>query len=171
MKNIFISFLFLALNFGAFSLASFVEWGSLQKTNSLLIDMIPKGDAAFFTLRISGGGIFSSYRMEQYDNLQLIKNVRIKTNTASGMGNLECLTFFGGKLRMFAVFPTPYAFLDFLVNRIKAKGFTNSPDQWTATYIAKWWSPVEKAQYTKGSKVYNEKLNTFKDAAFRYNQA
>ena len=100
MKHIFISFLFLALNFGAFSQASFVEWGSLQKTNSLLIDMIPKGDAAFFTLRVSGGGIFSSYRMEQYDNLQLIKNVRIKTNTASGMGNLECLTFFGGKLRM-----------------------------------------------------------------------
>ena len=100
MKNIFISFLFLTINYCAFGQTSFVDWGSLQKTNSLLIDMIPKGDAAFFTLRISGGGIFSSYRMEQYDNLQLIKNVRIKTNTPSGMGNLECLTFFGGKLRM-----------------------------------------------------------------------
>lgn len=100
MNNIFIAFLFLAINFSVFGQVSVVEWGSLQKTNSLLIDMIPKGDAAFFTLRISGGGIFSSYRMEQYDNLQLIKNVRIKTNTASGMGNLECLTFFGGKLRM-----------------------------------------------------------------------
>jgi hypothetical protein len=91
-----------------------------------------------------------------------------------GFGNFTgqfCRRDSGGVLRMFAIFPTPYAFLDFLVNRIKAKGFTNSPDQWTATYIAKWWSPAEKAQYTKGSTTYNQKLAIFNSAASRYNQA
>lgn len=73
--------------------------------------------------------------------------------------------------RMFAAFSTPYAFLDFIANRLKSKGFTNDPNQWTITYINKWWSPEAKASYTKGTPVYNEKLAIFKTAEAKYNRS
>ncbi|NBW58938.1 hypothetical protein EBR43_14415, partial [bacterium] len=49
-----------------------------------------------------------------------------------------CRVDSGGKQRMFAEFPNNEAFLDFMANRIKSKGFTNDADQWTTTYINKW---------------------------------
>ncbi len=74
-------------------------------------------------------------------------------------------------LRMFAMFKTPYDFLDFLANRVKNKGFTNDPNQWTRTYIDKWWSPKEAASYVQGTSQYREKLSIFNSAVTRYNQA
>jgi hypothetical protein len=79
----------------------------------------------------------------------------------------------GGVLRMFAAFSTPQAFLDFMANRIKAKGFASSQtgDQWTDKYINAWWSPVDKASYTKGTATFNSKLAIYKAAERFYNQA
>ena len=91
-----------------------------------------------------------------------------------GYGNFVgqfCRRDSGGVLRMFAAFSNNNAFLDFLANRVKSKGFTTNPDQWTTTYINEWWSPNEKASYTKGTGVYNEKLSIFRSAQSKYNQA
>lgn len=79
----------------------------------------------------------------------------------------------GGVLRMFAAFSTPQAFLDFMANRIKAKGFSSNQtgDEWTAKYIGTWWSPVDKASYTKGTPTFNSKLAIYKTAERFYNQA
>ena len=79
----------------------------------------------------------------------------------------------GGVLRMFAAFTTPQAFLDFMANRIKAKGFSSNQtgDEWTAKYINTWWSPVDKASYTKGTTTFNSKLAIYKTAERFYNQA
>jgi hypothetical protein len=79
----------------------------------------------------------------------------------------------GGVLRMFAAFATPQAFLDFLANRVKAKGFSSSqtPDEWVAKYISSWWSPVAKETYTRGTTVYNSKLAIYNTAQRYYNQA
>lgn len=74
-------------------------------------------------------------------------------------------------LRMFAMFKTPYEFLDFLANRVKKKGFTSDPNQWTRTYIDKWWSPKEAASYVQGTSQYKEKLSIFNSAVTKYNQA
>lgn len=76
-------------------------------------------------------------------------------------------------LRMFAAFATPEAFLDFIANRLQAKGFNSNltPDQWTELYINKWWSPSDKASYTKGTSTYNSKLSIYNSAANLYNRA
>ena len=73
------------------------------------------------------------------------------------------------RLREFAQFKNDDDFLKFMVNRIKSKGFTGSSDGWTTTYINKWWSPIGKENYTKGTKVYNEKLSIFNSAMKRFN--
>jgi len=92
-----------------------------------------------------------------------------------GFGNFDgqfCRRDSTGQLRMFASFPTPEAFLDFLANRVKAKGFTStSGDVWTSVYIDRWWSPREKASYVKGSTVFNNKLSIFNRASRLYDQA
>ncbi len=71
----------------------------------------------------------------------------------------------GGNLREFAAFPSYQAFLDFVVNRTKAKGFANAVgDTWTTLYINKWWSPPDKLLYTRGTEIYNNKLAIFNSA-------
>lgn len=76
----------------------------------------------------------------------------------------------GGDNREFAVFPDDDGFLKFMISRIEAKGFdgTNG-DKWTETYIQKWWSPSDKASYTKGTTKFNEKLAIYNTAMKRYN--
>ena len=79
-----------------------------------------------------------------------------------------CRVDSGGRKRMFASFPDNNAFLDFMANRISKKGFTSDADQWTSTYINSWWSPNDKAKYTKGTEIYNDKLSIFRSAEKRY---
>jgi hypothetical protein len=74
--------------------------------------------------------------------------------------------------RMFAAFKTPQDFMDFLANRLIAKGFNNATsDQWTTLYINKWWSPKEKASYVAGTSKYQEKLSIFNSAANIFKKA
>ena len=76
----------------------------------------------------------------------------------------------GNNNREFAVFADDNAFLKFMISRIKAKGFDGSNgDSWTTTYINKWWSPAKKAEYTKGTTTYNNKLAIYKTAIQKFN--
>lgn len=77
----------------------------------------------------------------------------------------------GNKYREFAGFKNDAGFFDFMLNRIKAKGFNGcNADEWTYTYINKWWSPAAKAQYTKGTEKYNSKKNIFLGASSRFDK-
>jgi len=78
----------------------------------------------------------------------------------------------GGVLRMFASFNSPEAFLDFLANRVRNKGFANTTaDQWTRLYIDQWWNPSNKQSFVPGTAEYDQKLSIFKSAAKRYDLA
>lgn len=77
----------------------------------------------------------------------------------------------GGSTREFAGFKNNEGFFDFMVNRIKAKGFDGcNADNWTQTYIQKWWSPKEKAEYVKGTKKYNDKKSIFESAMIKFDE-
>jgi len=77
-----------------------------------------------------------------------------------------------GNVREFAAFKNHEDFFDFMADRLKAKGFNGcNADQWTDTYIQKWWSPAAKAQYKKGSKKYQDKKNVYNGAIKRYEAA
>lgn len=77
----------------------------------------------------------------------------------------------GNKYREFAGFKNDSGFFDFMLNRIKAKGFNGcNSDLWTTTYINRWWSPAAKAQYTKGTEKYNSKKSIFNSAIKRFEQ-
>jgi hypothetical protein len=75
----------------------------------------------------------------------------------------------GGVTRSFAIFANNESFLDFMANRVKAKGINaTSADEWTKNYINKWWSPAAKASYIKGTTVYNGKVAIYNSASKRY---
>jgi hypothetical protein len=77
-----------------------------------------------------------------------------------------------GNVREFAAFKNHEDFFNFMADRLKAKGFNGcNADQWTDTYIQKWWSPAAKAQYKKGSKKYQDKKNVYNGAIKRYEAA
>lgn len=77
----------------------------------------------------------------------------------------------GGNDREFAGFKNNEGFFDFMINRIKAKGFDGcNADKWTETYIQKWWSPKEKTEYTKGTKKYNDKKAIFSSAMKKFDE-
>jgi hypothetical protein len=71
--------------------------------------------------------------------------------------------------REFAVFENDQSFLEFMVSRVISKGFNgNNGDSWTNTYINKWWSPADKAQYTKGTTKFNQKLAIYNSSQAKY---
>jgi hypothetical protein len=71
----------------------------------------------------------------------------------------------GKKRRSFAIFQDYTTFLGFLTNRIISKNMNSlEPDQWTLNYINRWWSPVDKSQYTIETAVFNNKRSIFKTA-------
>jgi len=75
----------------------------------------------------------------------------------------------GKRLREFASFNNNTGFLDFMVNRIKAKQFNgcNSSD-WTNTYIQRWWSPSAKKQYLPGTEKFNQKKSIYLSAQKKF---
>jgi hypothetical protein len=76
----------------------------------------------------------------------------------------------GNNRRSFAIFSSGEAFLDFMADRVRKKGFSGfNGDIWTAVYINSWWSPAEKANYTKGTETYKNKLAIYISAMKRFN--
>lgn len=90
---------------------------------------------------------------------------------APGIIGQYCRVDSGGVSRAFAIFESHETFLDFMANRVKAKGFSgDNGDSWVVTYINKWWSPAKKAEYSaKGSEKYNAKLAIYNSAIKRFN--
>jgi hypothetical protein len=76
----------------------------------------------------------------------------------------------GENVREFAIFKDDDGFLEFMISRVKAKGFNgNNGDSWTDTYIQKWWSPLLKPIYRKGSLKFSQKLAIYNTAISIFN--
>jgi hypothetical protein len=90
---------------------------------------------------------------------------------APGIIGQYCRVDSGGVARAFAIFESDETFLDFMANRIRAKGFDgNSGDKWTTTYILSWWSPKDKKIFAqKDNEKYKSKLSIYNSAIKRYN--
>jgi hypothetical protein len=75
------------------------------------------------------------------------------------------------RVREFAAFNSHRDFLEFMVNRIGAKGFDGEDgDSWTSSYICKWWWPSKCSEYKKGTTDYNNKLAIYNTAMRIFNQ-
>ena len=90
---------------------------------------------------------------------------------APGIIGQYCRVDSGGVARAFAIFESDETFLDFMANRIKAKGFDGSSgDKWVTTYILSWWSPKDKKTFVqKDNEKYKSKLSIYNSAIKRYN--
>jgi hypothetical protein len=82
-----------------------------------------------------------------------------------GFANFEAQTAridSGGDARMFAVFADFQDFMEFLINRAKAKGFDKAATDvaWADTYIRKWWgrTPTPSTLRSKAS-IYRTAIN------------
>ena len=78
-----------------------IIWGEFQKTTGNLVEIIPKNNLSYVTLRWSGGNTFGSYKFENYENLSFLEQKKVKLNTLSGIGTFETAYFFGGKTCVF----------------------------------------------------------------------
>ena len=75
------------------------------------------------------------------------------------------------RVREFAAFDSNQSFLEFMVNRIGAKGFDGEDgDKWTSSYICKWWWPAKCSVYVKGTTQYDGKLAIYKTAIKIFNR-
>jgi hypothetical protein len=75
------------------------------------------------------------------------------------------------RVREFAAFNSHRDFLEFMINRIGAKGFDGeNGDSWTSTYICNWWWPAKCNEYSKGTTKYNDKLAIYNTAMRIFNK-
>jgi hypothetical protein len=73
--------------------------------------------------------------------------------------------------REFAAFNSHRDFLEFMINRIGAKGFDGEDgDKWTSSYICNWWWPAKCSEYSKGTTKYNDKLAIYNTAMRIFNK-
>jgi hypothetical protein len=78
-----------------------VSWGGLERNSSSLIEILPRSNSDFYTLRWSGGRTFGSYRITNHENLTFIQKKRIKQVADHGIANFENAVYFGDKLLIF----------------------------------------------------------------------
>ena len=73
----------------------------------------------------------------------------------------------GNQYRAFASFENNEKFLDFMIDRVKKKGFNSSnADDWTNTYVQSWWSPGLKSKnggVDAKTKIYKNSDKTWVD--------
>ena len=58
-----------------------ITWGPLERSNGLLLDILPKKQLDFNTLRWTGGSSFGTYRFVSYDNLTAFNLQKLKLLT------------------------------------------------------------------------------------------
>jgi len=88
-----------------------------------------------------------------------------------GITGQYCRVDSGGKTRAFAVFDDDDGFLKFMVDRVRSKGFnSDNANDWVTTYINRWWSPADKANFNLGTPTFNQKLAIYNSAIKRWDQ-
>ena len=92
--------LFLLIAANLFSQDFPIEWGPILKSSGALLDIIPKNNTSFYSLRWSGGGL-GSYRIVEHDNMEEVQKARIKPVINSSYATVESVHYHGGKLIVF----------------------------------------------------------------------
>ncbi len=76
-----------------------VTWGPLERSNGYLLDILPKNQLDFNTLRWSGSSSLGSYKLVSYDNLTVFNQKRLKLVTETGLCNfVDALSFEKGTI-------------------------------------------------------------------------
>ena len=78
-----------------------LEWGELERSPGSLLEILPKNNSDFYSLRWSGGRAFGTYRIVEHQNLRHVKQGRIKQVAQSGIANFETAYYVGDKLYVF----------------------------------------------------------------------
>jgi hypothetical protein len=92
---------FIILNSIVWSQQFPISWGNLERSNGSLIEILPRTNNDFYTLRWSGGRTFGSYRISNHENLSFVQSGRIKQVAENGIASFENAYYFGGKLYVF----------------------------------------------------------------------
>ena len=77
-----------------------IQWGPILKSSGALLDIIPKNNGSFYSLRWSGGEL-GSYRIVEHDNMEEVQNARVKSVVNSSFATVESVHYLGGKLIVF----------------------------------------------------------------------
>lgn len=159
-----------------------ISWGSLERSNGSLVEILPRSDADFYTLRYSGGRTFGSYRISNHENLSFIQNQRIKQVAENGMANFENAYYFGDKLCVFLsdrsngemslyyqvydseLNPTDEAVLiaTYSNNKLNAKPNFNILQSWNRKFLVVVWEIPGKRTTSDiyGYKVFDSSMNS-----------
>lgn len=78
-----------------------LEWGSLSRSPGSLLEILPKSENSFYSLRWSGGRAFGTFRIVNHENLETLNQARIKQVAESGIANFETAYYIGTQLFVF----------------------------------------------------------------------
>ena len=76
-------------------------WGQLERSPGTLLEILPKNNTDFYSLRWSGGRTIGTYRVVNHENLQLRSQARIKQVAQTGIANFETAALFDEQLYVF----------------------------------------------------------------------
>ena len=76
-------------------------WGQLERSPGTLLEILPKNNTDFYSLRWSGGRTIGTYRVVNHENLQLRSQARIKQVAQTGIANFETAALFNDQLYVF----------------------------------------------------------------------
>ena len=78
-----------------------ITWGPLERSNGLLLDILPKKQLDFNVLRWTGGASFGTYRLVSYENLSAFNQQKLKLVTETGLCNFVDAFSFGNGTAVF----------------------------------------------------------------------
>lgn len=76
-----------------------IQWGPILRSSGYLLDIIPKSNTSFYSLRWTGG--LGSFRIVEHNNLVEVQQARIKPVIESGYATIESAHYHGDKLVVF----------------------------------------------------------------------
>ena len=76
-------------------------WGTSSRSPGSLLEILPKQDQSFYSLRWSGGRAFGTYRIVDHEYLLQTNQSRIKQVAAAGIANFETAHYIGEQLYIF----------------------------------------------------------------------
>lgn len=78
-----------------------LSWGELERSPGSLLEILPRNNSDFYSLRWSGGRALGTYRIVDHENLSIVTQTRIKQVAQSGIANFETAIFLNNQLYIF----------------------------------------------------------------------
>ena len=76
-------------------------WGDLERSPGSLLDILPRKNSDFYTLRWSGGRAIGTYRITNHEDFSLKDQARIKQVAQTGIANFETAKLIEDQLYVF----------------------------------------------------------------------